>query len=82
MLFRSSYSEPFALSQIVFEATSAIGTVGLSTGITPELSVTGKIAIIVLMYVGRVGVITFGTAFIGRLKDKKNVYRDKADLVA
>ena len=77
-----SYSEPFALSQIVFEATSAIGTVGLSTGITPELSVTGKIAIIVLMYVGRVGVITFGTAFIGRLKDKKNVYRDKADLVA
>lgn len=76
-----SYSEPFPLSQIVFETTSAIGTVGLSTGITPHLSTTGKFAIIVLMYIGRVGVITFGTALIGRLNDKP-IHRDKADLVA
>lgn len=77
-----SYSEPFRLSQILFEATSAIGTVGLSTGITPELSTVGKIIIIVLMYVGRVGVITFGTALIGRLREKQKYLREKADLVA
>lgn len=77
-----SYCEPFPLSQILFEASSAIGTVGLSTGITPQLSVAGKISVIVLMYVGRTGVITFGSALVGRLKDKKrNGYR-KDDLAA
>lgn len=77
-----SYSEPFRLSQILFEATSAIGTVGLSTGITSGLSTAGKITIIILMYVGRVGVITFGTALIGRLRENNKHPRKKADLVA
>lgn len=77
-----SYCEPFPLSQILFEASSAIGTVGLSTGITPQLSATGKIAIIVLMYVGRIGVITFGTALVGRLKAKKRNRHRKEDLAA
>lgn len=77
-----SYSEPFRLSQILFETTSAIGTVGLSTGITPELSATGKFTIILLMYVGRVGVITFGTALLGRMRDKDTAKPKKADLAA
>lgn len=77
-----SYCEPFPLSQILFEASSAIGTVGLSTGITPQLSVAGKMVIVVLMYVGRIGVITFGTALLGRLKDRKCESRRKEDLVA
>lgn len=77
-----SYCEPFSLSQILFEASSAIGTVGLSTGITPLLSVAGKMAVIVLMYVGRIGVITFGTALVGRLKEKKRNRVRKDDLVA
>ncbi len=77
-----SYCEPFPLSQILFEASSAIGTVGLSTGITPALSVAGKITIIVLMYVGRIGVITFGTALLGRLKGKKRDRPRKEDLAA
>lgn len=61
-----TYSEPYSLSESLFEATSAIGTVGLSTGITAELSVTGKIVIITLMYIGRVGVLTLGTALMAR----------------
>lgn len=77
-----SYCEPFPLSQILFEASSAIGTVGLSTGITPQLSVAGKVTIIVLMYIGRIGVITFGTALVGRLKDKKSDRYKKEDLAA
>jgi len=39
----------------LFEATSALGTVGLSTGITAGLSAAGKVGLMVLMYVGRVG---------------------------
>lgn len=52
------YSESFAFSRISFEAFSAFGTVGLSTGITPLLSDFGKIVIMVLMFVGRIGPLT------------------------
>ena len=77
-----SYSEPFKLSQILFEATSAIGTVGLSTGITPELSAIGKFTIIILMYIGRVGVITFGSALLIRTRTRALQNVRKSDLVA
>jgi trk system potassium uptake protein TrkH len=50
-------SQPF--SALLFEAASAFGTVGLSTGITPALSVTGKLVLTLLMYVGRIGPLTF-----------------------
>lgn len=41
--------------ECIFEAVSAFGTVGLSTGITPSLSIVGKIAITLTMFIGRVG---------------------------
>ncbi len=47
---------------LLFEATSAMGTVGLSTGITADLSDLGKLIVIVLMTAGRVGILTFGIA--------------------
>ncbi|UOM35288.1 TrkH family potassium uptake protein [Acuticoccus sp. I52.16.1] len=47
---------------LVFEAISAMGTVGLSLGITADLSEVGKVVIIVLMAAGRVGILTFGLA--------------------
>lgn len=43
---------------ILFESTSAIGTVGLTRGITPDLSGIGKAIIILTMYLGRIGPIT------------------------
>ncbi len=43
--------------QILFEATSAFGTVGLSMGITASLSPLGRLVIIATMYVGRVGIL-------------------------
>lgn len=43
---------------ILFECVSAFGTVGLSLGITPYLSVTGKLLISLLMYIGRIGPLT------------------------
>jgi trk system potassium uptake protein TrkH len=50
----------------LFEATSAFATVGLSTGVTPELSPFGKVLLILTMFVGRVGPLTLGFALAGR----------------
>jgi trk system potassium uptake protein TrkH len=53
-----SMTENFEIVPILFEVVSAIGTVGLSSGITPGLSSAGKVIIIILMFVGRVGPLT------------------------
>ena len=44
--------------QLLFEATSAFGTVGLSTGITPQLQPASKLIVILIMYTGRIGPLT------------------------
>jgi len=49
---------------LLFECASALSTVGISSGITGDLSFFGKLLIIVLMFVGRVGVLTFGLALL------------------
>jgi trk system potassium uptake protein TrkH len=48
--------------QLLFEAASALGTVGLSTGITSSLAAMSKLILIGLMYAGRIGPLTFGLA--------------------
>ena len=50
--------EPFSLTSIVFEAVSAMGTVGVTMGITSELSVVSRYIVIILMYAGRIGGLT------------------------
>jgi potassium uptake TrkH family protein len=64
--------EPFPLLAIVFEVTSAFGTTGLSMGITPNLSPIGKEIIIILMFIGRIGIFSF--LFIIRGKDTHESY--------
>ncbi|WLR51957.1 TrkH family potassium uptake protein [Bacillus tianshenii] len=54
-----SATENFTLIEIVFEVCSAFGTTGLSMGITPELSTAGKVIIILLMFIGRIGILSF-----------------------
>ena len=49
---------------IAFEAVSAFGTVGLSTGITPELTAIGKVTLVVTMLVGRVGPLVFAVTVL------------------
>ncbi len=58
--------QPFGVRDILFETLSAIGTVGMSTGITASLSNVGKAVIIALMYLGRVGSVSFGLAMLER----------------
>jgi trk system potassium uptake protein TrkH len=47
---------------LLFEVVSALGTVGLTTGITPTLTAGGKIVVIVLMFIGRLGPLTVAVA--------------------
>jgi len=51
---------------ILFEVISAIGTVGLSTGITSSLTTVGKLVIIITMLIGRVGILAVGFSLFGR----------------
>lgn len=51
---------------VVFEVISAMGTVGLSMGLTGQLSEPGKLIVIVLMVAGRVGILSFGIALATR----------------
>jgi len=57
-------AEDFPLTKIFFEIISAMGTVGLTLGITPELSDFGKIWMALLMYFGRVGVLSIILTFV------------------
>lgn len=62
------------LFALVFEAISAISTVGLSLGITPHLSTWGKLVIIILMYLGRLGALTFALALIENRRARTITY--------
>ena len=59
-------SGSFTFFDLVFEQVSAMGTVGLSTGLTPMLSTAGKIIISISMFIGRVGTLTVAFALGGR----------------
>lgn len=61
--------ESFPLKEILFEVVSAIGTVGLTIGVTPSLGSVAKVVIILLMFVGRVGWLTLVFALAGRHYD-------------
>lgn len=52
----------FGLKQVIFEVISAMGTVGLSMGITPHLTVASKLIVGLLMFVGRLGALSFALA--------------------
>ena len=55
--------EPYSLSDILLETVSAIATCGLSVGITGELHTISLVLLMLLMYIGRVGIITLALAF-------------------
>ena len=59
-----TFTEEIPLFKLLFEVTSAFGTVGLSTGITPALSTVGKLLITFTMFAGRVGTLTLLMALV------------------
>jgi trk system potassium uptake protein TrkH len=71
----------FAMAEIAFEAASALGTVGLTTGITPSLTTVGKLIIIAVMLIGRLGPLTLLAALTFNLKPVQYDYPDEALIV-
>ncbi len=61
-----SLTEQATFIQVLFEAASAFGTVGLSTGITSELSLAGRLLLPLTMFVGRLGPVTVAMAITQR----------------
>lgn len=59
------------LDRTVFEAASAIGTVGLSTGITADLPSSGQVVLVALMFLGRLGPITLASALALRHRARR-----------
>lgn len=68
----------YSFMQILFEVTSALGTVGLSTGITPHLTEASKLIIALTMFIGRLG--SFIMATIWSFKPLLNVHYSEEDI--
>jgi Trk-type K+ transport system membrane component len=71
----------WGLSRVVFEVTSAFGTAGMSTGITAEVPPSGRVALGLLMFAGRVGPLTVGAALAARRRDVRVRYPEERPLV-
>ncbi len=63
-ILTGSDSEGAPFIDLLFEAFSAVGTVGLSTGVTPDLNMVGQLLIIVTMVIGRIGPLALGLALV------------------
>jgi len=74
-----SITEKFGFVNLLFETFSALGTVGLSTGITPELSIAGRLIITAAMFAGRLGPLTFVSVLTARQQPIR--YRYPKDIV-
>ena len=69
------------LSQTLFEAFSAFGTVGLTTGITAELPTASQNLLILLMFLGRTGPITLATALALREREPRYRYPEERPII-
>ncbi len=71
--------EPNGFKEILFETVSAIGTVGLSISVTPTLHAASKVILILLMYTGRVGILTLAHA-LGKKRSSASVRKPAESL--
>lgn len=69
------------LRDTAFEAVSAFGTVGLSTGITPTLPGVAQVILMAVMLIGRVGPVTLGTALVLRFRTRRFRHPEEAPLI-
>ena len=70
-----------AFTDALYETTSAIATVGLTTGITPHLSIASKLLLIVYMFFGRVGVLTISLGFLKGKKGSDDIHFAETNLM-
>ena len=71
----------FPIPHVMFEATSAFATVGLSTGLTPNMGVAGQLVLVGLMFVGRLGPITLVSALALRERTRRYSLPEGAPII-
>lgn len=71
----------FGVEYILIEVFSTLGTVGLTMGLTPHLTLIGKMILILLMLIGRVGLVTFLWSFTSKKHESRIKYLDMNILV-
>lgn len=76
-----SFEPHFNILESVFEVTSALATVGLSIGGTAKLSVLGRFLIILYMFIGRVGLITFVISLLAKKEAKEGIRYPEEKLI-
>ncbi len=75
------YTESASLQRVSFEAVSACATVGLTTGLTDELTVPGRVIIILAMFLGRLGPLTVLIALAGRDAPGRYEFPEEAPII-
>ena len=80
-VFILSITEQAPLNYILFEVFSAFGTVGMSLGLTPELTILGKVVISMLMFIGRLGPLTIAFALAKGKKNSRVRYPEEKILI-
>ena len=79
VLMCTTQSLPFF--DLLFETVSAFGTAGMSTGITSELNAIGKVLMIIMMFFGRIGVLSIAIALTAKRKDANIEYPEEKVMV-
>ncbi|ULT54487.1 TrkH family potassium uptake protein [Neobacillus drentensis] len=81
IFFLLTYTEKAEMSKILFETISAFGTVGLTAGLTPDLTPAGRILITILMFIGRLGPLTMAFALLRTQKESKVRFAEEKILI-
>jgi len=71
----------YELGPVMFEAVSAFATVGLSTGITPQLPAGAQLVLVLLMFLGRVGTVTAAAALVLRSRPRPYRYPEERPII-
>jgi len=79
VVFILTITEEFRFLNLLFETVSAFGTVGLSTGITPDLSTAGLLVITATMFIGRLGILALALSLLQR--QQPSTYRYPQEVV-
>lgn len=74
LLNTETIPEGFGVEYVLIEVFSCLGTVGLTMGLTPDLTLLGKMVLILLMLIGRVGVLTFLWSLAGNKRESRIHY--------
>jgi Trk-type K+ transport system membrane component len=72
--------EPYGFTEVIFEVTSAFGTTGLSLGITSSLTTISKVVLIMVMFIGRIGIVALLLVFATR-EDTNRIRYPEIDMI-